>query len=116
MQQVVWNLLSNAVKFTPERGSVEIGIAADEAYARVVVADNGIGIPADLIPRIFDRFFQVDGSSTRAVGGLGLGLSIVRSIVEMHGGRVWAQSAGQGKGSTFTIELPIADGRLNRAS
>jgi signal transduction histidine kinase len=109
LQQVAWNLLSNAVKFTPEQGSVIVRLETDVKHARVIVSDNGIGISPEDLPQIFERFKQVDGSSTRAYGGLGLGLSIVRHIVEMHGGRVWAESDGKGRGSTFILELPLSN-------
>jgi signal transduction histidine kinase len=108
LQQVVWNLLSNAVKFTHERGSVIVRLDRTEQHARISVSDNGIGIPNEFLPHVFDRFRQADGSSTRKHGGLGLGLAIVRHIVEMHGGSVSCASAGLGQGTTFTIELPMS--------
>jgi signal transduction histidine kinase len=104
----VWNLLSNAVKFTHERGSVIVRLDRTEQHARISVSDNGIGIPNEFLPHVFDRFRQADGSSTRKHGGLGLGLAIVRHIVEMHGGSVSCASAGLGQGTTFTIELPMS--------
>ena len=107
LQQVVWNLLLNAVKFTPIGGEVRVHLDADGAHARVLVTDTGAGIRPDFLPYVFDRFRQGDQSTTRAHGGLGLGLSIVRHLVELHGGRVRAESQGEGRGSTFTVELPL---------
>lgn len=107
LQQVVWNLLLNAVKFTPIGGEVRVHLDCDDAHARVVVTDNGAGIRADFLPFVFDRFRQGDQSTTRTHGGLGLGLSIVRHLVELHGGTVRASSEGEGRGSTFTVELPL---------
>jgi PAS domain S-box-containing protein len=106
LRQVVWNLLSNAVKFTPEGGRVEVGAERREGVVRVVVSDTGRGIEPDFLPHVFDRFRQADASTTRTHGGLGLGLSIVRHIVEMHGGSVAAESAGAGLGATFAVTLP----------
>jgi signal transduction histidine kinase len=106
LQQAVWNLLSNAVKFTPEGGAVEIRIDAEHGHVRISVTDNGQGIDGEFLPYVFDRFRQADGSSTRVHGGLGIGLALVRHIVELHGGWVLASSQGKGYGSTFTIGLP----------
>lgn len=106
LQQVFWNLLSNAVRFTPVGGRVSVDVSADEDVVSVAVSDTGEGIAPEFIGRIFERFSQADGSSTRRHGGLGLGLSIVRYIVELHGGSVAAFSAGRGKGATFTVKLP----------
>ena len=107
LQQVVWNLLSNAIKFTPEQGVVEIQLSAPgNGKLRVTVTDSGIGITPDVLDHIFDRFWQADGSPTRQHGGLGLGLAIVRSVVDQHGGTVRAESAGLGKGTRFVVELP----------
>ncbi len=114
MQQVLWNLIKNAIKFTPAGGIVTIrsrdGEACDpgELGSRlsIAVGDTGIGIEADVLPRIFDLFEQGGSSTARRSGGLGLGLTISRSIVEQHGGRLVAVSGGRGLGSTFTIELP----------
>ena len=107
LQQVVWNLLSNAIKFTPEGGIVDVQLFEPyEGTLRVTIADSGIGIAPDVLPHIFDRFWQADGSPTRQHGGLGLGLAIVRHMVEEHGGTVHAESAGLGKGTRFIIELP----------
>ena len=106
LQQVVWNLLSNAIKFTPSGGRVSLSVARDGANVLITVADTGEGMPATLVPFVFDRFTQGDGSLTRPHGGLGLGLSIVRHIVELHGGQVHAHSDGPGRGSTFVVTLP----------
>ena len=106
LQQVVWNLLSNAVKFTPDRGAVAVQLVVVERYAMISVSDNGAGIAPEFLPYVFDRFRQADGSSTRKHGGLGLGLAIVRHIIEMHGGSVSVDSRGKGQGTTFTIKLP----------
>jgi signal transduction histidine kinase/ActR/RegA family two-component response regulator len=108
LQQVVWNLLSNAVKFTPAGGRVEVRLEREGAHARLTVSDNGCGFTPAFVPYIFDRFRQADGSSTRRHGGLGLGLAIVRHLVELHGGTVCADSPGEGCGATFTIALPLA--------
>src|SRR5262249_29126384 len=106
LQQVIWNLLSNAIKFTPGGGRVEIRSLGLESSIEIVVADTGQGINPEFLPHVFERFWQADVSTTRAFGGLGLGLAIVRHLVEIHGGMVKAESAGQGKGATFTIQLP----------
>ncbi|MBA2528262.1 MAG: response regulator [Pyrinomonadaceae bacterium] len=108
LQQVVWNLLANAIKFTPSGGRVEVRVERANAALQVCVSDTGQGISAEFLPFIFDRFRQADSTSTRAHGGLGLGLSIVRHLVELHGGSVEAQSAGLGSGTTFLIRLPLA--------
>src|SRR5919197_4835949 len=97
LQQVFWNLMSNAVKFTPSGGRVKVEVARLLTHARVEVSDTGQGIPADFLPFVFDRFRQADGSTTRQHGGLGLGLSIVRHLVEAHGGSVHAYSSGEGQ-------------------
>jgi signal transduction histidine kinase/ActR/RegA family two-component response regulator len=107
MQQVVWNLLSNAVKFTPKGGRVDVTLSREKSSLRIQVTDNGQGISSDLLPHVFDRFRQADSSTRRRFAGLGLGLSIVKYIVEAHGGTVEADSPGEGKGSTFTVRLPI---------
>ena len=107
IQQVVWNLLSNAIKFTPKGGKVSITLAREKSDLRIQVSDSGQGIRLDLLPYVFDRFRQADSSTRRRFGGLGLGLSIAKQIVEMHGGTVEADSGGEGKGSTFTVRLPI---------
>jgi len=107
LQQVMGNLLSNAIKFTPKGGSIEVGLERAGAEAQITVRDTGIGISARALPEIFDRFRQVDTSSTRKYGGLGLGLAIVRNLVELHGGSVGGESAGEGHGTTFTVTLPL---------
>ena len=107
LQQVFWNLLSNAVKFTPAGGRVEVSMRAEGTDVGVSVRDTGAGISPAFLPHVFERFRQADGSSTREHGGLGLGLSIVRHLVELHGGRMTAESEGVGLGSTFTVYLPI---------
>jgi len=107
LQQVAWNLLSNAVKFTPSDGAVSLSIERAGSALRLIVRDTGSGIAAEHLPFIFERFRQVDSSTTRKFGGLGLGLAIVRHLVELHGGSVWAESPGLGQGSIFTVELPV---------
>ena len=107
LQQIVWNLLSNAVKFTPRHGRVEVALARQDSQIEIQVSDTGIGIPADFLDHVFDRFRQADSSSTRAYGGLGLGLAIVRHLVELHGGTVEARSDGEDRGSVFTVRLPV---------
>jgi PAS domain S-box-containing protein len=107
LQQVVWNLLSNAVKFTPRGGQVQVRLMRINSHIELIVTDTGQGIGAELLPRVFDRFWQADGSSTRTHGGLGLGLALVRHIIELHGGSVAAYSPGQDKGATFTVRLPL---------
>ncbi|MEJ7616304.1 MAG: ATP-binding protein [Pyrinomonadaceae bacterium] len=97
LQQVVWNLLSNAIKFTPEGGRVEVRIERTETNIEIVVTDTGVGISQDFLPYVFDRFRQADSSSTRAHGSLGLGLAIVRHLVELHGGTVLVESPGDGQ-------------------
>jgi PAS domain S-box-containing protein len=107
LQQIVWNLLSNAVKFTPKDGRVVVGLAREGEDALVTVSDTGVGISPEFSPLVFERFRQADASTTRAFGGLGLGLSIVRHLVELHGGRVSAESEGVGRGATFRVRLPL---------
>ena len=107
LQQVVWNLLTNAVKFTPPDGTVELTLRNGHGNAEIVVRDNGEGIAPQVLPHVFEQFRQEDSSSTRRHGGLGLGLSLVKHIVEMHGGRVQAASPGKGRGATFTVTLPL---------
>ena len=112
IEQAVWNLLSNAVKFTPAGGAVDVRCARAGDEVEIAVRDTGCGIHPGFLPDVFDRFRQQDGGSTRSHGGLGLGLAIVRHIVEMHGGSVRAESEGPGRGATFTIRLPQASKRL----
>jgi CheY-like chemotaxis protein len=107
LQQVVWNLLINAVRVTPEKGSVNVTLDASAASARIVVSDTGIGISPAFLPHVFDRFRQAEGAVVGAHRGLGLGLAIVRHVVEAHGGTVRAESAGVGQGATFTLTLPL---------
>ncbi len=111
LQQIVWNLLSNAIKFTPAGGRVDIRLERVKSKVQIKVSDTGQGIRPEFLPFVFDRFRQADASSTRHHGGLGLGLAIVRHLVELHGGTVRAESRGEGAGSTFTIRLPLAVGR-----
>jgi PAS domain S-box-containing protein len=108
LQQVLWNLLSNAIKFTPEGGQVELRVSHSDSAAHVVVRDTGPGIHPAFLPHVFDRFRQADSSTTRNHGGLGLGLAITRSIVELHGGTIEASSGGPGAGATFRVRLPAA--------
>jgi signal transduction histidine kinase/ActR/RegA family two-component response regulator len=107
LQQVVWNLLSNAIKFTPRGGRVQIRSERVNSHLEIVVSDTGQGISADFLPHVFDRFRQADQKTSRQHGGMGLGLAIVRHLVELHGGTVRANSEGEGQGSTFTVMLPI---------
>jgi PAS domain S-box-containing protein len=108
LQQVVWNLVSNAVKFTPKDGRVEVELERVDSHARLRVRDTGKGIQPGFLPHVFDRLRQADSTSTRAHGGLGIGLAIVRHLVELHGGMVVAESGGEAKGATFTVELPMS--------
>ncbi|HEX8170939.1 MAG TPA: GAF domain-containing protein [Thermoanaerobaculia bacterium] len=113
LQQVAWNLLSNAIKFTPRGGRVEARIDVEEALVRLVVTDTGQGISAEFLPHVFEPFRQADSSTTRVYGGIGLGLAIVRYLVELHGGSVSASSEGTGRGATFTVALPLLGSRQN---
>ena len=108
LQQVVWNLLMNAVKFTPRGGRVQVSLQRVNSHVEVMVSDTGEGIPAAVLPFVFDRFRQGDSSSTRAHSGLGLGLALVKHLVELHGGSVAARSPGPGQGATFVVKLPVA--------
>ncbi|MDF3071690.1 MAG: cph1 2 [Polyangiaceae bacterium] len=108
LQQVLWNLLTNAVKFTPRDGRIQVRLQRVESSVELVVADSGAGIRADFLPHVFDRFRQSNGAITRSHKGLGLGLSIVKHLVELHGGQVTVSSEGESKGATFTVRLPIA--------
>ena len=107
LQQIVWNLLTNAVKFTPKGGRIQVKVQRIDSHAEIVVSDSGVGISKDFLPYVFDRFRQADASTTRIHGGLGLGLSIVHQLVDLHGGSVTVFSEGEGKGATFTITLPF---------
>src|SRR5262249_6290278 len=107
LQQVIWNLLSNAVKFTPRGGQVTVGVDRLSSQARIRVGDSGRGIDPTFLPHIFERSRQADSSTPRPEAGLGLGLAIVRHLVELHGGTVGAESPGFGQGSMFTVRLPL---------
>jgi len=107
LQQVVWNLLSNAVKFTPQGGQISVRLTQTGTYAQILVTDTGKGINPEFLPYVFEHFRQEDGAITRKFGGLGLGLAIARQIVELHGGRIWVESRGEGQGASFTVELPL---------
>ncbi|MGH9330877.1 MAG: ATP-binding protein, partial [Vicinamibacterales bacterium] len=107
LQQVVWNLVANAIKFTPDGGRVSIEVREYEGRLLLEVRDTGIGISREFLPYVFDRFRQAEGAVTRTHGGLGLGLSIVRHLVELHGGEVTAESEGDGLGAVFTVSLPL---------
>ncbi|MDF5721851.1 MAG: ATP-binding protein [Rhizonema sp. PD37] len=110
LQQVVWNLLTNAVKFTPNGGTIDVRIGqTEDGYAQIIVSDTGKGISTEFLPYVFDYFRQADSSITRKFGGLGLGLAIVRNIVEMHGGTIKAESLGENQGATFIVNLPIVN-------
>jgi CheY-like chemotaxis protein/anti-sigma regulatory factor (Ser/Thr protein kinase) len=115
MQQVVWNLLSNAIKFTPPGGTVIVRLSKRDTTALIEVKDTGTGMSPEFLPYVFDRFRQADTGTRRRSGGLGLGLSIVKHIVELHGGTVEVQSEGEGKGSTFTILLPVRAVRVKES-
>ena len=107
VRQIAWNLVSNAIKFTPPGGRVDVTLRRDEGFAELQVRDNGIGIPADFLPHLFQRFQQADPSMARERAGLGLGLAIVRHLVELHKGTVEVESGGKDKGTTFTVRLPV---------
>jgi len=109
LNEVIENLADNAVKFSPQGGVVRISAWATEGEVVVAVADEGIGIDPEDLPRLFERFYQVDGSTTRMYGGMGIGLALCQAIVDAHGGRIWAESAGKGQGSTFFIALPVCE-------
>ncbi|MGV0029235.1 ATP-binding protein [Phormidesmis priestleyi] len=116
LQQVVWNLVSNAIKFTPIGGQVEVYLTQTETHAQIQIKDTGKGIHPDFLPYVFDHFRQENGAITRKFGGLGLGLAIVRQIVELHGGTVRAESAGESQGASFVVQLPRAAQRVERSS
>jgi signal transduction histidine kinase len=113
LQQIVWNLLSNAIKFTPEGGSVQLRTRTGDSQVEIVVTDTGLGISRDFLPYVFERFRQAEAGSRRRYGGLGLGLAIVRHLVELHGGTVTAESAGENAGATFRVSLPIRPARVD---
>jgi signal transduction histidine kinase len=110
LQQVIWNLLSNAIKFTPNGGRVDVFIESANDHMEIRVVDTGNGISANFLPHVFERFRQAEDATTQRHTGLGLGLGIVRQLVELHGGTVQAASPGVGQGATFTVRLPIAPG------
>ncbi|MBE9010958.1 ATP-binding protein, partial [Pseudanabaenaceae cyanobacterium LEGE 13415] len=107
LQQVFWNLLSNAVKFTPEKGRITVKLERIEPVAQITITDTGVGIRADFLPYVFDRFRQADSTSTRSYSGLGLGLAIARYLVEQQNGTIQAESMGEGRGATFIVRLPL---------
>jgi PAS domain S-box-containing protein len=113
LQQIVWNLLSNAVKFSPPGSEVRLIAGREGEFFRLVVADRGRGIDPEFVPRLFERFSQQEGSTTRSHGGLGLGLAIVKQLTELHGGSIEAVSAGKGQGATFTVTIPLSDGGIS---
>ncbi|HEY9611546.1 response regulator [Allocoleopsis sp.] len=114
LQQVVWTLVSNAIKFTPKGGQVQVRLERVNSHVEIIVRDSGKGIDPEFVPYVFERFRQADSSSTRVYSGLGLGLAIVRHLVELHGGTVRAHSEGEGKGATFTVKLPLIPVRVKR--
>ncbi len=107
LQQVVWNLLSNAIKFTPKGGRVQVILKRVDSHIELTVADTGQGITQEFIPFVFDRFRQADASTTRKMGGLGIGLAIAKQLVDLHGGTISVKSPGEGEGSTFAVQLPM---------
>jgi len=107
--QVVVNLLDNAIKFSPGGGMVTVRAWPEGDEVIIAVSDQGIGIPPDKLAMVFERFYQVDGSMTRRFGGMGIGLALCKASVEAHGGRIWAESGGEGRGSTFYVALPAAE-------
>ena len=116
LRQVVWNLLSNALKFTPKGGRVSVRVERADPNVVVAVEDTGVGISPHFLPHVFERFRQADSSNTRSHGGLGLGLAVVRHLVELHGGQVSADSPGEGEGATFTVTLPLLDPEQDAAA
>jgi len=115
LQQIMWNLLSNAIKFTPSRGRIEVRLEQADVHAQIVVRDNGQGIAAEFLPYVFDRFRQADTGTTRMSGGLGIGLAVVRHLVQAHGGTIEAVSAGAGLGATFMLRLPVRPSSIDAA-
>jgi signal transduction histidine kinase len=116
LQQIVWNLLSNAIKFTSKGGTIRVEIRRGRDELRITVTDTGQGISPQFLPQLFNRFSQADASTTRSQGGLGLGLALVKQLVELHGGTVHAESAGIGKGSKFTVRFPLQKLKLPKAA
>jgi PAS domain S-box-containing protein len=116
LQQVVWNLLTNAIKFTPKGGQVQVVLQRVNSHLELNVSDTGIGIPSNYLPHVFDRFSQKDSSTTRAFGGLGLGLAICKQLVDLHGGTITAASQGEGSGATFSVHLPLSIAQLDDLS
>jgi signal transduction histidine kinase len=114
LQQVLNNLLDNVRKFSPSGGQAEIRAWRTDVEVLVAVADDGIGVPADKLPQLFQRFYQVDAGETRRYGGMGLGLSVSQDIIERHGGRIWAESEGEGRGLTMVFALPAPDAALDQ--
>jgi CheY-like chemotaxis protein len=114
LQQVLWNMLSNAVKFTPKDGRISVVLERVNSHVEIVIEDTGIGIRSDFLPFVFDRFRQAESSLTRRHSGLGLGLSIAKNLVEMHGGSVRVKSPGENQGSTFVVALPVSHVRTNQ--
>jgi signal transduction histidine kinase len=108
LQQIVWNLMSNAIKFTPEGGAIKVRLTRVDSSLELTVSDSGAGISPEFLPHAFERFRQADTGTRRRYGGLGLGLAIVRHLVELHGGTVSAESDGEGHGATFRVRLPLA--------
>jgi CheY-like chemotaxis protein len=111
---VVWNLLSNAAKFTPTGGKIDVRVSYDESYVQISVSDTGPGIDPAFLPHVFERFRQADGSTTRTHGGLGLGLAIVRHLVELHGGTITAENRHEGPGAVFSLKLRLPTGELRK--
>lgn len=116
LQQVIWNLLSNAIKFTPAGGQVRISVQHSDTHAQITVSDNGQGITREFLPFVFERFRQADSTTTRRHGGLGLGLAIVRHLIEIHGGSVLAESPGPNQGATFIVTLPVVNARTRQGN
>ena len=108
--QIIWNILTNAIKFTPKGGRVQVRLERVDSYVEITMRDTGQGISPEFLPHVFERFRQFDSTSTRNHGGLGLGLSIVRQLVELHGGTVGAESPGEGAGTTIKVKLPMTNG------
>ena len=116
LQQIVWNLLTNAVKFTPNGGSIHVDLARKDAHLEITVRDMGIGITPEFLPWVFERFRQADSSSSRRYGGLGIGLTLVKQLTDLHLGSVRVESEGEGRGATFTVRLPVSTDRVRRVT